>query len=218
MTVKPIAVTKPLIKSKGKELSADELMAYVARVSNPKNQSNLDTMPKLLNYCASHKHWSVFEQADLTVEIKTSRAIAQQILRHRSFTFQEFSQRYAEAQNFDIYEARRQDTKNRQNSVDDLSDEVKQWFDDAQSEVIVLANNKYAEALDKGIAKECARFLLPLNTSTTLYMKGNVRSWVHYIELRSANGTQKEHQEIALAIKDIFIEQFPMTSEALGWR
>lgn len=194
---------------------AEKTIMYCARVSSPNQDSN---NPKLLKYCADHKHWSIFEMANMVVEIQTSRAISQQILRHRSFNFQEFSQRYAAVTNIETYEARRQDTKNRQNSIDDLDPKVKDWFAKAQDAVQMLAETSYAEALKKGVAKEQARFLLPMATSTKLYMNGTLRSWIHYIDLRSANGTQKEHQEIALAIKDIFCEQFPVIAEALGWR
>lgn len=195
---------------------AEKTMLYVARVSNPANQSSENT--KLLDYCIKHSHWSVFEQADMTVEIETSRAIAAQILRHRSFTFQEFSQRYAEANTFEMYEARRQDTKNRQNSIDDMSVEDKDWFKGIQEHVHEMCKRHYDRALEKGIAKEQARFLLPLSTTTKLYMKGNVRSWLHYIDLRTANSTQLEHQQIAEAIKILFVEQFPIISKAKGWK
>lgn len=215
--VRLIAVTKPLFQVRNKDLTADELIGYIARVSNLQNQESLDTIPKLIAYCVKHHHWSIFEQVDMTVEIVTSRAIAQQIVRHRSFCFQEFSQRYSEAQNFDIYDARRQDDKNRQNSVDDLSMETTSWFHDAQREIIVKANELYDEALKKGIAKECARFLLPLNTQTRLYMKGSVRSWIHYLEVRTDHTAQLEHREIASKIKNIFIQQFPLTAKALEW-
>lgn len=389
MKVTPVAITLPLIEIDGKQISADELMAYVARVSNPKNQENLNTMPKLLRYCADHKHWSVFEQADMTVEIQTTRAIAQQILRHRSFCFQEFcisgdskiscitpggkvklrsikslyylqkdirwsklirtydkesniliptkikevfktgiksiycitldngkkikttlehkfltkngfvslqelkigsivgcngepvyknkewleetkkqchknktsseiketiywskisniefigeemtydieiehkshnyiangiivhnSQRYAKALDFEVYEARRQDDKNRQNSIDDIDDETKTWFRSIQRQVWETCRGIYEEALKNGIAKECARFILPLNTKTTLYMKGNVRSWIHYIELRTMHGVQKEHRDISLECKKIFMKYYPLTAQAMNW-
>lgn len=196
--------------------NAEELMAYCARVSSPDNQDNPE-YEKLLKYCIKHGHWSVFEMADMTVEIETSRAIAQQILRHRSFNFQEFSQRYSKATDFEIYEARRQDTKNRQNSIDDMDEDDKAFFMDAQDNITTVANSLYEEALKRGIAKEQARFLLPLSTKTKLYMKGSVRSWIHYINLRGANGTQKEHRDIALAIKEIFKIQFPTIAKALEW-
>lgn len=199
-------------------LQAQDLIASTARVSNPANQMNMETAPKLIAYLIKNKHWSPFEMAHMTVEIKTSRAIAQQILRHRSFSFQEFSQRYAKATNFVNYEARRQDDKNRQNSIDDMSKDDKDWFAGAQYRIQNLANGEYQEALDRGIAKEQARFLLPLSTETTLYMCGSARSWIHYLELRCANGTQKEHKDIAEGIKRIFSEEFPDVATALGWQ
>lgn len=216
MKVDLISVTKP-VKKDLLEFSSEELMAYVARVSNPSNQMNTKTSSKLLGYCINHKHWSVFEHVNMTVEITTSRAIAAQILRHRSFVFQEFSQRYSEALENEKVKARRQDNKNRQNSIDDMEDEDKQWFERQQERLWKEAKAEYDEALRRGIAKEQARFLLPLSTQTTLYMTGNVRNWIHYIELRSENGTQKEHADIANSIKELFKEQFPAISEALGW-
>lgn len=194
---------------------AEKLIAYCARVSSP-NQENPE-YEKLLAYCIKNKHWSIFEMASMCVEIKTSRAIAQQVLRHRSFHFQEFSQRYAEVQDFDFYQARRQDDKNRQNSIDDLPEEIQDWFLDAQSQVTILASDLYHEAIEKGVAKESARFLLPLLTQSKLYMHGTVRDWIHYLELRTSNGTQLEHKEIAEEIKKVFIEKFPVVSKALGW-
>jgi thymidylate synthase (FAD) len=196
--------------------TVEGIMAYTARVSSP-HQDN-PTYAKLLKYCAEHGHWSVFEMVDMTVEITTSRAIAQQILRHRSFCFQEFSQRYAKASmGFEVYEARRQDTKNRQNSIDDLDGETKAWFHQSQKALQVFSESLYEQALEKGIAKEQARFLLPASTTTKLYMKGSVRSWIHYLNVRTDPSTQKEHREVALAIKEVFLTQFPITSEALGW-
>lgn len=195
---------------------AEKNMAYIARVSNPENQDNPD-YAKLLKYCIKHQHWSVFESSHMTLEITTSRAIAAQILRHRSFTFQEFSQRYAEAQNYINYEARRQDTKNRQNSIDDLLIDTQLLFNDMQEELWDMAKSYYDIAINRGIAKECARFLLPLNTQTTMYMTGNVRSWITYINLRTEEGTQLEHREIAEACKKEFIKQFPIVAEALEW-
>jgi thymidylate synthase (FAD) len=193
------------------------LMAYVARVSSsdPLNRK----YSGLLKYCIQHKHWSVFEMIDVCMEITTSRAIAAQILRHKSANFQEFSQRYQslKADDLIIYEARRQDNKNRQNSVDDLPIEDKSWFVEAQMEVWDIAYARYEEALKKGIAKECARFLLPLNTKTTLFMKGPLRTWIHYLDLRGGNGTQKEHMEIAIKAKKIMVKKFPIISEAMGW-
>lgn len=200
-----------------KDLSAQELISYIARVSNPSNQSNFDTAPKLLKYCINHKHWSPFEMADMTVEINTSRAVAAQILRHRSFSFQEYSLRYAPATEIIHYYGRRQDLKNRQNSIDDLSSEDQEWFQHAQDQIEVESTSLYKEALSRGIAKEQARFLLPLSTATVLYMKGSVRSWIHYIELRTDPATQLEHRELAEEIKQIFAEQFPDIAKAMDW-
>ena len=195
-------------------------MAYVARVSNPANQEN-ENYAKLLGYCIKHQHWSVFEQSFMTLEIETTRGLAAQILRHRSFTFQEFSQRYADSSllsdTIPLPDLRRQDTKNRQNSIDDIDPFVVQKYQMLIQDHFRDAMALYKKMLDEGIAKECARFVLPLATPTRLYMSGSCRSWVHYIQLRSANGTQKEHMDIALACKQIFSEQFPTVSEALGW-
>lgn len=195
---------------------AERIMGYCARVSNPDNQENPNS-EKLLSYCIKNGHWSVFETANMVLEVTTSRGIAPQILRHRSFSFQEFSQRYAPVDNCITYRARRQDAKNRQNSTDDFDAETVKWFEQAQNEVWELAYQRYNQALEKGIAKECARFLLPLNTKTRLYMNGTVRSWIHYIDLRSGHGTQKEHLDIALQAKALFCEQLPATARALGW-
>ena len=196
---------------------AEKTMLYCARVSNPANQNSENT--KLLDYCIKHGHWSVFEMADMIVEIETSRAIAAQILRHRSFNFQEFSQRYAEVADdaVEIYQARRQDNKNRQNSIDDMPESTKKWFEKAQKTLWDKSIKYYNTALEAGIAKEQARFLLPLNTKTKLYMKGNIRSWIHYLDLRCGNGTQLEHKAIADSIKDIFCQQFPIIAKAKGW-
>ena len=196
---------------------SETTIGYCARVSNPKNQENPD-VDKLLGFCIKHGHWSIFEMANMVVEINTTRGIAAQILRHRSFSFQEFSQRYAEAEGFEDIEPRRQDKKNRQNSLDDLSKHDREWYKIALSEENRRCYSKYKEALNRGIAKESARFLLPLNTKTRMYMNGTVRSWIHYIQLRTHESTQKEHQDIANEIKGIFIEQFPVTSSALGWK
>ncbi len=200
---------------------AEKQMAYVARVSNPENQSN-ENYARLLNYCIRHKHWSVFEHAFMTLEIETSRGIAAQILRHRSFTFQEFSQRYSDtsllAQKIPVPDFRRQDTKNRQNSIDDLPNAEKERLAKIVEQHFESAQTLYNELLSLGIAKECARFVLPLATPTRIYMTGSVRNWIHYIDLRSANGTQKEHMEIAQACKEVFIEAFPICAEALEWK
>lgn len=194
---------------------AEKLIAYCARVSSP-NQENPE-IAKLLAYCIKNQHWSIFEQASITVEIVTSRMISAQILRHRSFFFQEFSQRYAEAQEIVLCEARRQDTKNRQNSIDDLSDDVKTAWQIRQENVFNTALRNYQWALDNGIAKECARAVLPMQTKTKLYMTGSIRSWIHYLELRTGPDTQKEHRDIANAIERIFIKELPVIADALGW-
>ena len=196
---------------------SETTIGYCARVSNPKNQENPD-VDKLLGFCIKHGHWSIFEMANMVVEINTTRGIAAQILRHRSFSFQEFSQRYAEAEGFEDIEPRRQDKKNRQNSLDDLSKHDREWYKIALNEENRRCYSKCKEALNRGIAKESARFLLPLNTKTRMYMNGTVRSWIHNIQLRTHESTQKEHQDIANEIKGIFIEQFPVTSSALGWK
>lgn len=214
-SVKLVAITKGV--GDLDRMMAEEMISYIARVSNPSNQMNTETAPKLLKYLAANKHWSPFEHVHMTLEIETSRAIAAQILRHRSFVFQEASQRYQQATEFIYHDARRQDNKNRQNSIDDMSEEDKDWFTDAQTLVMLQARRLYNEALARGIAKEQARFLLPLSTKTKLYMTGNARSWLHYIDLRSANGTQKEHMEIANMAKEIFKIEFPSTSESMGW-
>ena len=210
MTVKLISVTP----------DAEKTMAYVARVSNPKNQNN-EKFAGLLSYCIKHGHWSVFEQAYMTLEINTTRGLAAQILRHRSFTYQEFSQRYADAnllsEKIPLPKLRRQDIKNRQNSTDDVDPYVVQKYDILMEEHFKASMDLYNKMLDDGIAKECARFVLPLSTPTRIYMTGSCRSWVHYIHLRSAHGTQKEHMDIANACKGVFIEQFPAVSEALEW-
>ena len=199
---------------------AEKTMAYIARVSNPNNQDN-EKFAGLLKYCISHNHWSVFEQSSMTLEIETTRAIAAQILRHRSFTFQEFSQRYADSTKLGeipIPELRRQDEKNRQNSTNDLDEFVKQKLELQMNTLFSSATALYQQMLEEGVAKECARMVLPLCTPTRIYMTGSCRSWIHYIELRSAHGTQKEHMDIAQACKTVFVEQFPIVSEALEWR
>jgi len=192
---------------------AEKHIAYCARVSNPNNQDN-ENYAKLLAYCIKHRHWSIFEQAFMTLEIETTRGLAAQVLRHRSFTFQEFSQRYAStnllSSNIELPELRRQDTKNRQNSIDDLDSEMIEKFNRQMVTLFSSASNLYNQMLEAGVAKECARFVLPLATPTKMYMSGSLRSWIHYIELRSANGTQKEHMDIALSCKEIFKEQFPV--------
>ena len=195
---------------------AEKLVAYCARVSSP-HQDN-PNIEKLLDYCIYHGHWSVFETPYVTIEINTSRAISAQILRHRSFTFQEFSQRYAPVGSFETYEARRQDSKNRQNSIDDMSPCDKRWFTIAQERVQLLGASLYHDALDLGIAKEQARFLLPLSSKTKIYMTGNIRSWIHYLDLRCRVDTQKEHRDIALAIREILKKELPIISKAVAWK
>ena len=199
---------------------AEKTMAYIARVSNPSNQDN-DKFAGLLKYCINHQHWSVFEQSTMTLEIETTRAIAAQILRHRSFTYQEFSQRYADSQTLGkipIPEYRRQDTKNRQNSTDDLDPFIRQNLELQTATLFSSAESLYNQMLESGVAKECARMVLPLATPTRIYMTGSCRSWIHYINLRSAHGTQKEHMAIAEECRELFVEQFPTVSEALGWK
>jgi thymidylate synthase (FAD) len=198
----------------------EKLMAYCAKVSNPNGQDS-DNYAKLLKYCIAHEHWSIFEQGFMTVEINTTRGIAAQILRHRSFTFQEFSQRYADAtllaEDVPLFELRRQDNKNRQNSIDDISDETKVKWNTQIREHFSKAKAIYDGMIADGIAKECARFVLPLAIPTRLYMSGTIRSWIHYINLRSSHGTQKEHMDIANSVKEIFIQQLPVVSQSLEW-
>jgi thymidylate synthase (FAD) len=216
--VKLIAVSVGAGELQGK--SGQEVISFCARVSNPNNQLNFNTSAGLLRYCIKEHHWSIFEQADMTVEINTTRGIAAQILRHRSFTFQEFSQRYADTKLLDKAippDLRRQDLKNRQNSIDDFGDYVKlgmqtkiqQHFDESQK--------LYDSLLEQGVAKESARFVLPLATPTRIYMKGSVRSWIHYLTLRTTSGTQKEHRDVAEAIRCLFICEYPDVAEALEW-
>ena len=199
---------------------AEKMMAYIARVSNPANQQN-ENYSGLLKYCIKHNHWSVFEQSSMTLEIETTRGLAAQILRHRSFTYQEFSQRYADTKLLDdkipLPELRKQDTKNRQNSTDDLDEFLVQDFQLEMTKLFESSMKLYNKMLEQGVAKECARFVLPLATPTRLYMTGSCRSWIHYINLRSAHGTQKEHMDIAHRCREIFVEQFPNVSEALEW-
>ena len=213
MTVKLIQITP----------NPEEQIAYIARVSNPNNQDN-PNYAKLLAYCIKHQHWSIFEQAFMTLEIETTRGLAAQILRHRSFTFQEFSQRYADTSLMTkgslipLPELRRQDLKNRQNSTDDLDPEKVKMLEKEIAQHFHDAQDLYRYMIDMGVAKECARFVLPLAVPTRLYMSGSVRSWIHYIDLRSAHGTQKEHKVIAEECREIFKEQLPVVSEALGWQ
>ena len=195
---------------------AERLMGYCARVSNPENQEN-PNVAGLLRFCIRNGHWSVFEMADMCVEIQTTRGISAQIIRHRSFHFQEFSQRYAPVARIERVTPRRQDAKNRQSSHDDLPAETLAWFAQAQDEHFGEARRLYDAALEKGIAKESARFLLPMASGTTIYMKGSVRDWIHYINLRTDPGTQREHREVAEACKAIFVEQLPVVAQAMGW-
>ena len=201
--------------------NAQDVISYIARVSNPNNQLNFDTTAGLLRYCIKHEHWSIFEQAYMTLEINTTRGIAAQILRHRSFTFQEFSQRYADtnllSEDIQIPELRRQDLKNRQNSVDDLQEEQVFVLNKMIQDLFRDAQDTYTHLLDQGVAKECARFVLPLATPTRIYMTGSCRSWIHYINLRSSHGTQKEHMDIAEGCRLVFKQEFLSVSEALEW-
>ena len=209
MTVKLVSITP----------DAEKTMAYIARVSNPSNQDN-EKYAGLLKYCIKHNHWSVFEQSTMTLEIETTRAIAAQILRHRSFTYQEFSQRYAASTtlgDIDLPELRRQDEKNRQNSTDDLDPKLVESLNKQMDTLFSSALSLYNQMLEDGVAKECARMVLPLCTPTRIYMTGSCRSWIHYINLRSAHGTQKEHMEIAEECRSVFTKQFPVVSEALEW-
>jgi len=209
MKVKLISVTP----------EAEKTMGYIARVSNPNNQTN-PVVDGLLGYCIKHGHWSVFEQAHMTLEIETTRGLAAQILRHRSFTFQEFSQRYANANlldNIEVPELRSQDSKNRQNSIDDIPQDKKETLQKKISDHFSAAMSLYDELIKEGVAKECARFVLPLSTPTRIYMTGSVRSWIHYIDLRSAHGTQKEHMDLVHEVRQIFKQQFPVCSKALNW-
>ena len=199
---------------------AEKTMGYVARVSTPENQDN-PKVAGLLSYCIRHGHWSVFEQAHMTVEINTTRGLAAQILRHRSFTYQEFSQRYQDVshirEDIPLPELRSQDEKNRQNSIDDVEPAVVEKYNAKMRKHFDASIDLYKEMLHDGIAKECARFVLPLATPTRLYMTGSVRSWIHYIELRSAHGTQKEHMDLVENVRKVFIAQFPTVSQALDW-
>jgi thymidylate synthase (FAD) len=217
MNVKLISITQPMLQStvpQHNSTTAEEIIVYCARVSNPKNQANMGTAPKLLKFLIKHKHWSPFELANMCVEIKTSRAIAAQILRHRSFSFQEFSQRYSQATELEPLELRSPAEKNRQSSSDTIDDVA---INNLAEMTMQQSLNVYNELISKGVAKESARAVLPLATQTTMYMNGTVRSWIHYISLRTEENTQKEHRDIAKAIRNIFINQFPDTSRALDW-
>ena len=219
-SLEEISATNELVEIVSLTPDAEKTIVYCARVSNPSNQTNFNSASKLIAYLIANKHWSPFEMAHLTLQIKTSRGISPQILRHRSFTFQEFSQRYAavdEKTGLVLYVARRQDKKNRQNSLDDISDEVKAEWEKRQQDNWKTSFEHYQWALDHEIAKECARMVLPLGTSTTLYMSGSVRSWIHYIETRADVSTQKEHRDIAEAAKKIFVESLPDIASAMSW-
>jgi len=196
--------------------NAEELISYMARVSNPANQNNTETSAKLIKYLIDHHHWSPFEMVNMCVEINTTRSVAAQILRHRSFSFQEFSQRYAQViEPAMVPELRRQDTKNRQNSVDDLPYKTKDVMCEMISELFDHSERVYNELLEAGVAKECARDVLPLATPTRLYMNGTIRSWLHYCDLRTAHGTQKEHAQIAARVQDILYSQIPNVCDAM---
>ena len=217
MQVKLVSLTQPQVNGyDDKVMSAEDIIAYCARVSNPENQHNVKTAPKLIKFLIKQKHWSPFELANMCVEIKTSRGIAAQILRHRSFSFQEFSQRYSQALEIESLELRSPAEKNRQSSSGVL--DKKHEAHKVANSSMELAMASYKHLLELGVAKECARAILPLNTETTMYMNGSVRSWVHYINLRTEENTQKEHRDIANRIKEIFIAEFPNTSEALEWK
>jgi thymidylate synthase (FAD) len=223
MNVKLVSITKALIEEK--ELNAEELIVYTARVSNPSNQLNSETSDKLIKFMITHKHWSPFEMADLTVEIKTSRGIAQQILRHRSFSFQEFSQRYAEVVDMEPVQLRKSGATNRQSSLEEFDPMITipngNPYEDSYKASVLIENHLkeskdlYKKLLAAGAAKECARFVLPITTETTIYMKGSVRSWIHYLQIRTDEHTQLEHREVALAVMDIFKKEFPFISKAL---
>lgn len=224
MQTELVSVTKSLLTEK--ELSPEELIVYIARVSNPANQLNSETADKLISYLIKNKHWSPFEMVDMTVEIETSRGIAQQILRHRSFSFQEFSQRYATVTDFEDIQLRRQADTNRQSSTEEFdpkisidagNDFVQDTASMAIQDHISYSENLYKALLTAGVAKECARFVLPLTTQTKIYMKGSIRSWIHYLQIRCDGHTQLEHQQIAISIQDIFKTQFPNIAKALLW-
>jgi thymidylate synthase (FAD) len=225
MKVKLVSITRPSLE---KEMTPEEFIVYIARVSNPSNQMNIETAPRLINYLIKHKHWSPFEFVDMTVEIVTRRSIAVQILRHKSFSVQEFSQRYSSATNVQDIELRKQAEKNRQSSAEPFDPIIfktpeDNWDDNtrhasqAVSEFLQSSMKLYVELIDAGVAREVARDILPLATESRLYMKGSLRSWIHYLELRTLEDTQKEHRDIANGIRDIFTQNFPSISEAIGW-
>ena len=212
MQVKLVSTTASRIHER--DLTAEQLIVYVARVSNPTNQLNTDTADRLIDYMVRNRHWSPFEMADMTVEIKTSRAIAAQILRHRSFSFQEFSQRYAEVTEFEPIQMRRAAVKNRQSSLEEI--QLTHELTRAMEHHLEAAQELYRRLLSENVAKECARMILPLTTATTIYMKGSVRSWIHYLQVRTDAHTQLEHREVANAVRDIFAEEFPIITQALS--
>jgi len=221
MDVKLVSYSQPTDEFKSLGLNdAQELIAYCARVSNPANQLNTETSDKLIRYLVKNQHWSPLEMVSACIEITTTRDIARQILRHRSFSFQEFSQRYADPTkelDFVLRQARLQDTKNRQNSIDTDDSDLTSWWDGAQQEVIDLVRKHYTSAIERGIAKEQARAILPEgNTVSRLYINGTLRSWIHFLELRSANGTQKEHQEVAQACAHVIAEIFPLAADLVA--
>ena len=217
--VKLISCTQGAGELEGK--GPQEVISYVARVSNPSNQENFRTAAGLLKYCIKHEHWSIFETASMTLEINTNRGIAAQILRHRSFTFQEFSQRYADtsllSKDIPVPELRKQDTKNRQNSTNDLAPGVVNQYNKKIEDYFREGMDLYVNLLDSGVAKECARFVLPIATPTKIYMTGSCRSWLHYVSLRTSNGTQEEHRLVAEEVKSVFKSVFPQVAEALEW-
>ena len=213
ISAKVISITQPVLEGIP---DAEGILSYCARVSNPSNQTNFETAGKLLSYCAKKAHWSVFEMVDLTIEIKAPRDISRQILRHQSAKFQEFSQRYAKVSDFVIREARLQDETNRQNSTKLEDNTLQKEWKDRQKEVLTLIQKHYEWALERGIAKECARVILPEgNTMSCLYMKASVRTWIHYLQLRTSNGTQLEHVEVAKACREEFLKHFPFLFEYL---
>ena len=226
MPVKLVSITHPLLES---EMTPEEFIVYIARVSNPSNQMNMETAPRLINYLIKHKHWSPFEFVDLTVDITTRRSIAAQILRHKSFSFQEFSQRYSSATNIQEIELRKQAEKNRQSSAEQFdpvlfttpdgnyNDDTKR-ASECVSDFLEASMKLYSQLISAGVAREVARDILPLATETRLYIKGSIRSWIHYLELRTAEDTQKEHRDIANAVKNIFVQNFPNIAEALNWK
>lgn len=218
MQVNLVSITESLVSTvRGRKLTAEELIVYTARVSNPDNQMNVETSEKLIGYLIKNKHWSPFEMVDMTVDITTSRGIAQQILRHRSFSFQEFSQRYAKVTEFEPIQLRYQADKNRQSSTDTVSVEDFMYFNQKIAESMEVSNALYVEMIEKGVAKECARFVLPITTQTRIYMKGSVRSWIHYLMIRCDAHTQLEHRQIADSIKATFMLEFPNIAKALEW-